>query len=382
MGRLDVQKKSAKDKNLIERLNKIISTQAYLAEADFDVHAFMNLVVQKMQTLTPSSGVVIELADEESLIYQAATGSPMKYIGLRFPMENSLSGLCIKSQTILYCQDSETDPRVNKEMCKRVNARSLVVAPLQHNGSAVGVLKILSAEPQAFDKEDIQTLQLMAGLIGSALAHQLFYDTTNKLLKERTKMLDNLRAAETRLQYQANHDYLTNLPNRSYFYDKLLKAMSESRGKRQILALMYLDIDHFKHINDSMGHAFGDALLQAFSLRLKESIGEMDTAARFGGDEFVLLVNCFKDAEIASRIAQAILNKIRESFMLLDKKIDITTSVGFTLFRGENTSADVLLSQADEALYSAKKAGRNTFSIYQVGENQVKEAEKNVGEHA
>ena len=350
--------------NSIEYLNKIIATQARLAAADFNLTAFMALAVEQMEALTPATGVVIELLDDDHLVYRACTGSATKYLGLRFAIKDSISGLCIKTQQTLFSEDTEKDSRVNVEMCRLIGARSMVVAPLLNNGTALGVLKILAHEPQAFNPIHVQTLQVMAGLIGSALAHQLFYETTQKLLIERTKMLDNLRMAENQLQYQAYHDYLTDLPNRALFNDKLLLAMADARRQKQLLALIYLDIDHFKTINDTLGHAIGDALLKAFSLRLKEGIGATQTAARFGGDEFVVLLGGLNNTEPAIQIAQAILSKTQEPFHLLNKKLQITTSLGLTFFSSSDLTADALLSQADQALYAAKHAGRNTMSIF------------------
>jgi diguanylate cyclase (GGDEF)-like protein len=213
----------------------------------------------------------------------------------------------------------------------------------------------------------------MAGLIGSALAHQIYYDNTEKLLIERTKMLESLQQAEDQLQYQAHHDYLTDLPNRSLFHDKLQVAMSESRQHKRLLALMYMDIDHFKNINDTLGHSLGDSLLQQFSLRLKECINKTATVARFGGDEFVLLMSDLNNKEPAIQTAHKILSKVQEPYQLLHKDLKITASIGLTFFTGENISADALLSQADQALYSAKKAGRNTLDIYKSASSDTPE---------
>lgn len=356
---------SSKEETRIEHLNKIIDTQARLAEADFDVNAFMDLVVNQMQILTPATGVVIELLENDNcLVYRAATGTVKKHIGLRLDLEKSFSGLCIKTGQILCSDDTEIDSRVNINACRLVEARSMVVAPLLNNGKAVGVLKILSRNPDAFSAADIQTLRLMAGLIGSALAHQIFYETANKLLIEKTQMFDHLKQAEEKLQYQAQHDYLTDLPNRALFTDKLLVSMGEARENKQILALMYLDIDHFKNINDNLGHAIGDALLQEFSKRLKDCLRPMDTIARFGGDEFVLLMPNLKSKEIAFQMAKEILNRTQDPYHLLNKHFKITTSIGLSFFKGDRISADALLSQADQALYAAKKSGRNTLDVF------------------
>jgi putative methionine-R-sulfoxide reductase with GAF domain len=152
--------------------------QNRLLDKNVNLDEFMNLVVNEMLTLTPATGSVIELADNGDMVYRAATGTVQEYIGLRLALKSSISGLCVQSHQVLICIDTEKDTRVNVEACRRVKARSLVVAPLFNDNKAVGVLKIISDKPDAFSDADVKVLQIMAGFLGSALA---------------TKMLDELR---------------------------------------------------------------------------------------------------------------------------------------------------------------------------------------------
>ena len=164
-----------------EHLDKIIEIQSRLLQANFDLDEFMDFVVYQLENLTPATGVVIELAEEKDMVYRAATGSIKEYIGLRLPIQNSISGLCVLSKQILREDDTEMDSRVNKAACQKVGARSLVVAPLFYRGKAVGVLKIISKNPYAFSVTDIQTLQLMSGLIASGIAHHIFIRESKKV---------------------------------------------------------------------------------------------------------------------------------------------------------------------------------------------------------
>lgn len=157
-------------------LDKILNVQSRLIESDFDLLAFMDLVVEEMLTLTPATGVVIELVDGEDMVYRAATGTIKNYIGLRLSQKNSLSGACIQSHQVLRSDDTENDSRVDLNACRKVEARSIVVAPLFHDGNVVGVLKIVSKEPSAFCEKDVKTLQIMAGFIASALARQMLQE--------------------------------------------------------------------------------------------------------------------------------------------------------------------------------------------------------------
>jgi putative methionine-R-sulfoxide reductase with GAF domain len=144
-----------------------------LLEAAFDVNAFMDLIVDEMLVLTPATGVVVELVDGDEMVYRSATGTIKDYIGLKLSKANSISGLCVTTQEVLICEDTEKDQRVNLEACRRIQARSMVVAPLISVGTPIGVLKIISNKPMAFNEEDVKTLQLMSGFLANALANQL-----------------------------------------------------------------------------------------------------------------------------------------------------------------------------------------------------------------
>ncbi len=174
------------------RLNEIITTQYKLTEAILDHEAFIMLVVERIVQLTQAQGAVFELLEGDEMVYKAATGTLTPYLGLRLRLAQSLSGLCLLSSQVLSCNDTETDPRVDLEACRKVHARSMVAAPLIHAGNPVGVLKIISPVPDAFSERDIQTLQLMAGLIGAALGHQADYEANRKLLLSRTEALGAL----------------------------------------------------------------------------------------------------------------------------------------------------------------------------------------------
>ena len=175
------------------RLNEIITTQYKLAEAILDHEAFIMLVIERIALLTKARGAVFETLEGDEMVYQAASTELTPHIGMRLKMAHSLSGMCISSGQVLSCNDAETDPRVDLPACRIINARSLVAAPLIHAGTPVGVLKIMSPLPNAFSERDIQTLQLMAGLIGSAIGHQRDYEANRKLLLGRTEALDALK---------------------------------------------------------------------------------------------------------------------------------------------------------------------------------------------
>ncbi len=169
------------------------------------------------------------------------------------------------------------------------------------------------------------------------------------------------KAQEERIAYLAHHDALTGLPNRVLLHDRLNVALEQARERQERLAVLFIDLDMFKHINDTLGHIQGDQLLVQVAQRLQELTPTGDTVARMGGDEFVMLV-C-GDADAASRRAQAILSALIAPFEIAGRSIHITTSIGISLYPEDADHPDDLLRHADVALYQAKQ-GRNAFRFH------------------
>ncbi|HAT7938870.1 TPA: EAL domain-containing protein [Legionella pneumophila] len=173
----------------------------------------------------------------------------------------------------------------------------------------------------------------------------------------------------TRLAYQANHDSLTGLPNRTALYDRLDHAINYCKRLNTSLSVLFLDIDNFKLINDSLGHDAGDILLYEFSRRLKGCIRHSDTVARFGGDEFVLLLMTTEPKDVIL-VAQNILKAVAQPIKLPTQEVIVTTSIGISLFPKDGIDASTLLKNSDTAMYLAKKEGRNNFQFYNNSINQ------------
>ena len=629
------------------RLNEIITTQYLLAKAELDLDTFIGLVVERMALLTPADGVVVEMVEGGEMVYRAAKGAMAASLGLRLQMDNSLSGLCVLSRQVLTANDTETDPRCNRDACRRVNARSMVVSPLFHIGKAVGVLKIIGHQANTFCQRDVQTVQLMAGLIGAAIGHQADYETNRRLLAERTEAVEALlreidqriviehfvsanevrtrkiiessydafvaidsngvildwnqqsevtfgwmrheaigvvladlvipqryrsahaegmkrfiasgastvlnkrmelaglrrsgeefpleltiqalqynekegyefcaflrditerKNAQARLIYLekaraeitlnsisdavigtdmsgnvdylnlaaeamtgwsraeatgqpintvmqivngttnmpernpiewvlqqnkpmglnvdshllrrdgskvpiedsaapirdangeisgavmvfhditaaqamtmkmahlAQHDFLTNLPNRLLLNDRIAQAIVQAERRGTQVALLFLDLDNFKHINDSLGHVIGDQLLQSVALRLSNCVRSSDTVSRQGGDEFVVLVTEDKYAENAALTADKILTALAAPHAVEVHELHVTTSIGISVYPTDGQNAETLIKNADTAMYQAKEKGRNNYQFFKSDMN-VRAVERQV----
>ena len=171
-----------------------------------------------------------------------------------------------------------------------------------------------------------------------------------------------MKEAERRLQDLARNDSLTGLPNRRELETRLALALARSRRNRKAMALVFMDVDHFKAINDTHGHAAGDAVLKEFATRIRHAVRSTDTAARLAGDEFVVILEGLQSPAEASHVAAKLVDVIRAPMSVGGIELSVTTSVGVACWGGVGDGADDILERADRALYRAKAAGRDTFA--------------------
>jgi diguanylate cyclase (GGDEF)-like protein/PAS domain S-box-containing protein len=176
--------------------------------------------------------------------------------------------------------------------------------------------------------------------------------------------IDDQKKAQETIRYQAFHDNLTGLPNRKLFNDRLVQTIKIAERQQQQLAVLFLDLDRFKNINDTLGHGVGDKLLKETAQRLSKSVRSEDTVARLGGDEFIILLAEIKSSQDAVKVARKILKSFRPSFIIDDNELHITTSIGIALYPADGNDAATLTKHADTALYRAKEAGRNNYQLY------------------
>ena len=255
-------------------------------------------------------------------------------------------GIAVRTGNVVVIGNLELDPRFKpwrKEAVRRGYA-SMIALPLKTGSMTGGVLNIYSSEQNAFDKEETELLL--------QLSDDLAY---------------GMQSLRTRIEIakQAWHDSLTGLPNRSLLRDRMRQAMAASKRTDHMLAILFLDLDGFKLINDQYGHASGDALIREVSARLVASVRAGDTVSRLGGDEFVILLDVASIEEMRQCIAR-IMGEIRKPISLDGQDAMISSSIGVTLYPQNDADADALIRHADMAMYQAKQAGRNCYRIFDV----------------
>jgi diguanylate cyclase (GGDEF)-like protein/PAS domain S-box-containing protein len=202
---------------------------------------------------------------------------------------------------------------------------------------------------------------------------ETFYDNQGKALRSSCTVQDvtEHKLAEQRIVEMATHDMLTGLPNRHLLQDRIAQALEHGRRSQGQAAVLFIDLDHFKIINDSLGHDAGDALLQEVAARLGATVRGEDTVARQGGDEFIVLLPDISGAQGAGAVAQKILDGLMQPYQINGKELHIGGSIGIALFPHDGEDADTLLKNSDIAMYHAKENGRNNYQFFTAEMNKL-----------
>jgi len=193
-------------------------------------------------------------------------------------------------------------------------------------------------------------------------------DELEQAVTDRTTELEEAKA---RAQHLADHDPLTGLPNRRLLEDRLTQALAMSQRNRQHTAVMFVDLDRFKNINDSLGHAVGDVLLKEVSQRLVSQLRTGDTICRIGGDEFVLVLPQIKRTSDVAQVAQKVIEQLSLPVMVEERDLVVTPSIGIAVFPDDGRDAETLIRNADAAMYHAKEAGRANYQFFTEQMNQA-----------
>jgi len=173
-----------------------------------------------------------------------------------------------------------------------------------------------------------------------------------------------IRASQEEIEFLAYHDTLTSLPNRRLFKERVEHAVFRANRTGDTFALLYIDLDKFKYVNDTMGHHTGDVLLMEVTRRLKKTLRKEDTVSRFGGDEFLILLESTGKSRELEHLIRRILDQFRQPFALENREVTISASIGVSLYPGDAPDADTLIRHADLAMYEAKKKAQNSFAFY------------------
>jgi diguanylate cyclase (GGDEF)-like protein len=224
-----------------------------------------------------------------------------------------------------------------------------------------GPLNAMVKAINLFSKEHVISTSPLARNDELGVLSRSFHDMQTEIMAHLSELNDSRKA----LDHLARHDTLTGLPNRRMFFDRLEHAIASSRRSGKQLAVLFADMDRFKEINDTFGHALGDSVLINVATLLKSSVREVDTVARLGGDEFIILLDMISDPQHAMAIAQKLHDRFQEAIHVDGHELTVHVSMGICIFPSDGKDADELMQNADRAMYSAKNRGRNAFGFHE-----------------
>ncbi len=309
----------------------IIETQSAIAARSPTLDGVMALVVSRAQQITGAAAGVVLLNQGNEMVYHVVSGAAEPFAGMRLDVTASLSGRCVLQNEVLLCDDASDDPRVDREACLKVSARSILCAPLIHGEQTVGVLAVYDPNAYVFGEADVTTLRVLAGIIATAMAY------TGKFEPHRR---------------ESSHDPLTGLPNRQAFDEQLEREIARASRYRGKLTLCLADLDGLQAINDNRGLAAGDAVLRTVATMLRR-LRDSDQAFRFDGGKFAVI---FPGVDyVRARTAVCRAQKAVER-----DPVCLGVALSWGLAGLSTDDEETLLARADAALYKGKEDARRT----------------------
>ncbi len=333
----------ARDITQLKRTQQRQSALYHISEAAHAAQSLSELyqhIHQILATLLPAANFAIVLTDAESGLLQFAYQFAVEPEAI---VRHQAQIIQFAHQVLQERSTLRTGltppPNTKRGQQQEQQQQHWLVVPLRQQDAWPGAVVLFGQEPYSEHCQEL--LEFVSTQIASAI--------------ERKKMLD-------RLQYIALYDVLTNLPNRLLFSDRLQSALYRASREQSQFAVLYLDLDKFKQVNDAAGHAVGDLLLQQAAERIKHAVRSSDTVARFGGDEFVVLLEHIDELSMAQTVAEKVRLALNAPFALAGAQFSVHPSIGISVFPAQGLDEKQLLLEADRAMYRAKNAGGNQVS--------------------
>jgi len=349
---------SSKDSE-IHRLRGLVAALGAVAEHPGTTQSFIEYALEKAVEITRATGGVVLLDGADAgLSIACAMGQMAKLDVDDFDHGATLARACLDGGTLLRSDATAGDERIHGDARRRQSLHSLIAAPMRYGDSVLGVLEVCSSVTHAFDEIDGQAIGLIGNATGGALGRQLALEENARLLRRLHDVLLDTQATAQMYQSAASLDALTGLPNRSAFEAQLEAVCSAHMGQPHRFGLLFIDLDDFKEVNDTYGHAMGDQVLRATAAALRETLRDTDVVARLGGDEFVVLLSSLRDADRDVRsVADAVEDELARPRVVNGVRLRIKCSVGWVIHDGHTHAAEVMQA-ADARMYEQKRARR------------------------
>jgi diguanylate cyclase (GGDEF)-like protein/PAS domain S-box-containing protein len=326
---------------------RLIAEFGQQALASADLEDVLNHAVELVSvTLKVDYCEVLELNPEgKALTYRAASGWPPEWVGRRVVQIKPGGTLAqvLASREPVVIEDHASETRFPASALMQFGIRSGMQVPILGSQGAYGVLGVHRFTVHRFSRDDASFLQSVANILAVAI---------------------DRKSAEEQLAHLAQFDVLTGLPNRYLFHDRLVQSIAQGKRTGRPIAVLFIDLDRFKLVNDTLGHRAGDTLLAEAATRLADCVRSGDTVGRFGGDEFGAILTDLGRPADASLVAQKMIDALSQPFQLDGQETFISASVGITIYPADGEMPESLVMNADTAMYRAKEQGRNTYQYF------------------
>jgi diguanylate cyclase (GGDEF)-like protein/PAS domain S-box-containing protein len=332
----------AKDITLRRRLLDLTRPMS----ATLSVEAQVKLILGALREVLRYDSGGLYWVDHAARVLRPAVQEAAEWVSVdleRFeiPLDKGIMGAVARANAGEFVNNAERDPRTIYPPGAQVECEHLVAVPVAVDGGTIGVFYVARRSDPPFSPHEFEIVELFIGHAAAAI--------------EKTHLFEQTRASEERFHYQALHDPLTDLPNRVLLHDRLSQAISAARRESESVALLLLDLDRFKEVNDTLGHHAGDRLLQEVGSRLRGALRASDTVARLGGDEFAAVLPG-ADPQAAALGAAKLQNALEAPLVIDGCELSLEASIGVAAYPAHGENADTLLRRADIAMYAAKRA--------------------------
>jgi diguanylate cyclase (GGDEF)-like protein len=339
--------------------------------SSLDMAQVMETVYESIKELVDVNGFGIALYDETAGVinYKLFIEDGKRVEPFVYPVssDSSYAAWCIRNGREVLINDKEKEKAAYVKptsLAVGMSAQSLIYLPLMMENRTIGVMTVQSLKKNAYGDQDLQLLKALSIYVGIALENSKNHDRVNRLNELLTAEKTKLERAARRIVHLANHDNLTGLPNRRLLMDLLRAALPQADRMGTKVAVLFIDLDDFKPINDRFGHNVGDAALIAFAERLRKLLRASDTVARIGGDEFIALLPNVKQKEDVRIVLDKLYEDYRSPLEVKGSGYNLGFSIGAAMYPDDEKTADGLLSKADEAMYFVKRRQKHGYAFF------------------
>lgn len=295
-------------------------------------------------------GILDASGELNHFVYTGINAELAERIG-QFPQGKGLLGVVIQNNVSLRLDDMSSHPQSVGFPEHHPPMKTLLAVPIAYHDRVYGRIYLS-------DKENGELFSQQDEDLALSFAHSL------SLVLDNAREIEEVKRARQTLDYMAHFDALTDLPNRTLLKDRMDQAISHAQRNQRMVGVLFLDLDNFKVVNDSIGHTCGDELLKSVAQRISDCLREGDTAARLGGDEFIVLLPDLSDTQDAAKVADKILELLESPFDIDRHEVFASSSIGISIYPHNSKDTEGLLSDADGAMYYAKKLGKNNYQFF------------------